>query len=73
MIGVEMEGYQRIASLADYLLVSQNEARIEHFQRSESGSWIYWSFVSGESVTLASGVALSVDAVFSGNLEIPGD
>jgi Uma2 family endonuclease len=71
--GLKWEGYQRIASLADYLLVSQDEARIEHFQRSESGSWIYRSLGLGESVTLANGAALSVDAVFAGNMEVPGD
>jgi Uma2 family endonuclease len=71
--GLKWEGYQRIASLTDYLLVSQGEARIEHFRRSESGSWIYRSLGPGESVALANGVSLSVDAVFAGNLEIPGD
>lgn len=33
--------YQQIESLTDYLLVSQDKPRIEHYVRQEDGSWLY--------------------------------
>lgn len=71
--GLKWEGYQRLPSLSDYLLVSQTEARIEHFRRESSGSWVYRSAVAGGHVTLSNGVTLDVDAVFGRLLELPGD
>lgn len=71
--GLKWEGYQRLASLTDYVLVSQAEARLEHFQRAPSGTWLYRAAGAGESLTLSQGVTLSVDAVFQGTLDLPGD
>ena len=71
--GLKWEGYQRIHSLTDFLLVSQAEARIEHFRRDSDEAWIYRSASSGELVTLANGVALDVDAIFAGTFDLPGD
>ncbi len=31
--------YQRIESLTDYVLLAQDEARVEHFTRQKDGSW----------------------------------
>jgi Uma2 family endonuclease len=39
--GWKFEQYQTIGSLADYVLVSQDTPRIEHYQRQSDGSWIY--------------------------------
>jgi len=71
--GLKWEGYQRIASLADYVLVSQLEPRIEHYERATDGSWTYRAAGSGEHVTLSTGATLSVDATFAGMIELPGD
>lgn len=71
--GLKWEGYQRLPSLTDYVLVSQGEARIEHFRRSADGAWVYRSSVAGEQVTLANGARLDVDATFAGALALPGD
>jgi len=71
--GLKWEGYQRIASLADYVLVSQAEPRIEHYRRAPDGSWTYRAAAAGERVTLSTGVALEVDEIFAGVLELPGD
>ena len=71
--GLKWEGYQRIASLADYVLVSQVEPRIEHFRRAPDGSWTYRAAGPGETATLSIGVALIVDHTFSGVLDLPGD
>lgn len=37
--GEKFLAYQGIESLQDYVLISQNEARIEHFARQENGFW----------------------------------
>jgi len=37
--GKKFEQYRQIESLRAYLLVSQNEPRIEQFVRGESGQW----------------------------------
>lgn len=71
--GLKWEGYQRITSLVDYVLVSQTEPRIEHYRRAADGSWTYRAAGRGERVTLSTGAALIVDEVFAGVLELPGD
>ncbi|MEO7329707.1 MAG: Uma2 family endonuclease [Minicystis sp.] len=38
--GAKFAHYQRIASLAEYVLVSQAERRVDHYRRIESGQWI---------------------------------
>lgn len=38
--GKKFEHYRRIASLQDYLLVSQREPRIEQFSRQADGRWL---------------------------------
>ncbi len=37
--GTKFKYYKDIASFTDYLLVAQDEARIEHWQRDEFGEW----------------------------------
>lgn len=71
--GLKWEGYQRIASLEDYVLVSQAEPRIEHYRRAPDGSWNYRAAGPGERVTLSTGVALIVDELFAGVRDLPGD
>jgi Uma2 family endonuclease len=39
--GLKWEGYRRLASLTDYVLVSQREPTIEHYRREQDGSWRY--------------------------------
>lgn len=71
--GLKWEGYQRLGSLQDYVLVSQAEARIEQFRRGPDGSWIYRAAGPGERLTLATGVVVVVDELFTGSFELPGD
>jgi len=35
-------------TLTDYLLVSQNQAFVEHFERRENGEWVYYSYMGLE-------------------------
>jgi Uma2 family endonuclease len=69
--GLKWDGYQRIASLTDYVLVSQLEPKIEHFRRERDGSWIYRSASGGELITLSNGVPLRVDELFEGIMQLP--
>jgi Uma2 family endonuclease len=71
--GLKWEGYQRIPTLTDYLLVSQSEARMEHFQSEADGSWRYRTVTAGGSVTLSNGSSIAVDAVFEGAFEVQAD
>jgi Uma2 family endonuclease len=71
--GLKWEGYQRLGSLTDYILVSQVEPRIEHFRRDGGGAWIYRSAGAGERSILSTGIELSVDDIFAGVLALAGD
>jgi Uma2 family endonuclease len=71
--GREWEGYQRIESLTDYVLVSQSEQRIEHFRRDRTRTWLYQFAAAGERLVLSNDAVLDVDAIFAGVLELPGD
>ena len=71
--GLKWEGYQQVSSLADYLLVSQSEARIEHFQREADGVWSYRALGPGQRVVLIGGGELDVATIFAGVSELPGD
>jgi Uma2 family endonuclease len=71
--GLKWEGYQRIASLTDYVLVSQAEPRIEHFRRASDGSWTYRAAETGGQAVLASSATLVVDDIFAGVFDLPGD
>jgi Uma2 family endonuclease len=68
--GDKWEAYQRLASLTDYLLVAQAGARVEHYQREAEGSWRYRVLEAGDTVTLANGAALAIDAVYEGAFEL---
>jgi Uma2 family endonuclease len=71
--GLKWEGYQRIESLTDYVLVSQAVPRIEHFRRDRTRTWVYQFAAAGERLALSSGVELDVDAIFAGVMELSGD
>ena len=43
--GGKWQAYQEIESLRDYVLIAQNEPRIEHFARQDDGRWLYQSVV----------------------------
>jgi len=71
--GLKWDGYQRLASLTDYVLVSQAEPHIEHFRRDGVDSWIYRSARAGERIVLSNDVELEVDGIFAGAMTLPGD
>ncbi len=71
--GLKWEGYQRLASVQDYLLVSQTSAQIEHYRREPGGGWHYSIAESGSQVVSSGGVCLEVDAIYSGVFELAGE
>jgi Uma2 family endonuclease len=71
--GLKWAGYQRIASLTDYLLVAQAEARIEHYRRNADDSWTYRAAGPGEELALTGGGSFAVDAIYAGVFELPGE
>jgi Uma2 family endonuclease len=71
--GEKWEGYRRLASLQDFLLVSQHAVKIEQFQRQGDGSWRYTVAEEGGRVTLQNGVAIDLGAVYEGAFDLPAD
>jgi len=71
--GLKWDLYQKIPSLTDYLLVSQTEARIEHYERQADGAWRYRSVVAGDAITLSLGARIEVNAIYEGAFELEGD
>lgn len=67
------ENYRRIPSLQDYLLVAQEEPRVERYTRREGGMWLFSETVGMDaSVRLESiGVTLSLAEVYR-NVLSPG-
>jgi Uma2 family endonuclease len=55
--------YQRIPSLAEYVLVSQ-EPRLEVYRRTPAGTWEYFEVGEGK-LTLASGPALDLSMLYA--------
>jgi len=52
--GKKFESYQRIASLMEYVLVSQDRPRIEQFLRQPDGRWLYSETSAEGSIKLTS-------------------
>jgi Uma2 family endonuclease len=71
--GDKWQAYQSIASLTDYLLIAQTGARIEHYLREGDGSWRYRVFQAGNTVSLANGATVSVDAVYQNAFDLAAD
>lgn len=69
--GMKWAAYQRVASLTDYLMLSQAQARIEHYRREADG-WHYQVLGVGDVITLANGARVDVDAIYAGAFDIEG-
>lgn len=70
--GEKWDHYQHFASLREYVLVSQDQPRIEVWSR-DGGAWTTEAFGAGELFELPShGVRIAVDAVYRGLREVAG-
>lgn len=54
--GIKFLSYQRIESLQEYVLISQNRVLIERYLRQEDGSWTYQAVIGLESSLYLSSV-----------------
>ncbi len=53
--GKKFENYRKIKSLQEYLLVSQEEIHVEHYQRQDNNSWTFKEYaLPEEKITLSS-------------------
>ena len=55
--GGKFARYQRLPSLRDYVLVSVERNRVEHFARNDDGSWTYRDLGDGDVLRLTGAVA----------------
>jgi len=51
--GKKFDHYRRIASITDYVLVSQHEVQIEHFRRQPDGGWSLHILGAGQHLEVA--------------------
>jgi Uma2 family endonuclease len=67
--GAKWAHYRRIASLREYVLISQAEALIEVYRRSEAGRFELFEARAGQTIELASiSTRIEVDAVYANPL-----
>lgn len=62
--GNKWQHYQRIASLQEYVRVSQSQPRVEWYRRLPSGDWEYHEAIEGI-VQLPSGVVLDLARLYA--------
>jgi Uma2 family endonuclease len=63
--GEKFAHYRTLASLTDYVLVSQKQVLVEHFQRQEDGGWLLRALAPGERLALPSlGCDVAVDRFY---------
>lgn len=63
--GEKFARYRRLASLEAYLLVSQTSARLDLFERSAGGDWMFRDARAGGTLRIdALGIELAVDPIF---------
>jgi Uma2 family endonuclease len=71
--GLKWESYRELASVTDYLLVSQAAPRVEHYPREASGEWHYRVVQAEGRVTLSTGAVLSIDSIYAGVFDLDGE
>jgi len=65
--GRKFAEYRRLATLRHYVLVSQSQMTVEHYQRQADGSWLLVVLEGGGVLRLAdAGVELALGAVYQG-------
>lgn len=62
--GEKLEHYKTMSSLREVVLVAHDTRRIDLVTRQDDGSWRTTSAAAGETVALALGIELPVDAVY---------
>jgi Uma2 family endonuclease len=72
--GVKLQRYREIESLTDYILVAQDQIRIEHYTRGEANTWTLRDYLNAEDfLKIASiGVSVPLAAIYE-RIEFPAE
>jgi Uma2 family endonuclease len=63
--GVKLQYYRAIESLRDYILVAQDQIRIEQFTRGDAHTWTFRDYQAGETLRIESiGVSLPLARIY---------
>lgn len=63
--GVKFANYQTIESLQEYVLINQQEPRVEVFRRTDRKFWLLQTYTKGEMIELQSiKLKISIDAIY---------
>jgi Uma2 family endonuclease len=62
--GDEFAGYRSIPSLVDYVLVSQEDRRVEVYTRQSTGGWLLQTYEDGGVVLPSLDATLSLEAIY---------
>ncbi len=68
--GAKAAHYRRIPSLREYVLIAQDEKRIEVYRRNQRGGWELFEAQSGVLELESLGIGLDVDAVYENPLTV---
>jgi Uma2 family endonuclease len=52
--GIKFAKYRQLETLQDYLLVSVNQPRVDHFRRNDRKKWEFLDYTLGDQITLES-------------------
>lgn len=63
--GEKWAHYQRVASLREYVLVSQHEPHVEVFRRREDGEWTYASYRERDVELVSLGIRISMAELYA--------
>jgi Uma2 family endonuclease len=72
--GVKFQRYREIDSLTDYILVDQDQTRIEQFTRGDAGTWTLYDYQRADEALLipSIGVSLPLAGIYEG-IEFPSE
>jgi len=72
--GVKFRRYREIKSLTDYILVDQDQARIEQFTRGEAHTWTFRDYQDASEILLIEsiGVSLPIARIYE-RIEFPSE
>lgn len=62
--GAKFAQYRKLPSLTDYVLLAQDEVRIEHFARQPDDSWLMREIRAGQLLRLSIGCELAADEIY---------
>ncbi len=68
---VKFDKYRRLRSLRDYVLVTQERNRVEHYARNDDGSWTYRDLGDGDTLRLTGAPAeVAISELYEGVEEL---